>query len=140
LNSLLPSIFLHSNNFPLFLFEQFSTFYIRTIFHFFTFEQFSTFFHSNNFPLFYVRTIFHFLHSNNFPLFTFEQFSIFLHSNNLTLFYIRTIFHYFFPTGISDIVPHRLLLQAGSNTTMITRHHNHHFPTLSLEHICKPIP
>jgi hypothetical protein len=27
------------------------------------------------------------------------------------------------------------LLQAGSNTTMITRHHYHHFPTLSLEHL-----
>jgi hypothetical protein len=26
------------------------------------------------------------------------------------------------------------LLQAGINTTMITRHHRHHFPTSSLEH------
>jgi hypothetical protein len=41
----------------------------------------------------------------------------------------------FFPTGISDTVSHRLLIQAGSNTTMITRHHPHHFPTESLEHL-----
>jgi hypothetical protein len=40
----------------------------------------------------------------------------------------------FFPKGISDIIPHRLLLQAGRNTTMITRHHHNYFPTLSLEH------
>jgi hypothetical protein len=32
--------------------------------------------------------------------------------------------NYYFSTGISDTVPHWLLLQAGSNTTMITRHHH----------------
>jgi hypothetical protein len=39
-----------------------------------------------------------------------------------------------FSTGISDTVPHRFLLRADSNTTMITWHHHHHLPTLSLEH------
>jgi hypothetical protein len=41
----------------------------------------------------------------------------------------------FFSTGISDTVPHRFLHQTGSNAAMITRHHCHHFPTLSLEHL-----
>jgi hypothetical protein len=41
----------------------------------------------------------------------------------------------FFSTGISDTVPHRFLLQAGSNTTMLTWHHHHHFPTWSLEYL-----
>jgi hypothetical protein len=40
-----------------------------------------------------------------------------------------------FSTGISDAVPCRFLLQTGSNTTTITGHHYHHFPTLSLEHL-----
>jgi hypothetical protein len=41
----------------------------------------------------------------------------------------------------SDTIPRRFLLQTGgSNTTMITRHHCHHFPTLSLEHLSLPIP
>jgi hypothetical protein len=42
---------------------------------------------------------------------------------------------FFFSKGISDAIPHRLLLQAGRNTTMITRHHPHHLHTLSLEHL-----
>jgi hypothetical protein len=42
-------------------------------------------------------------------------------------------FYAFFSTGISETFPRRFLLQAGSNTTMITRYHYHHFPTLSLE-------
>jgi hypothetical protein len=38
-----------------------------------------------------------------------------------------------------------VLLQAGTNTTTITRHQYHHFPTLSLEHLnlsldCPPSP
>jgi hypothetical protein len=43
----------------------------------------------------------------------------------------------FFSTGISDTVPRRFLLQgfiwlqAGSNTTTITRHHCHHFGTMA---------
>jgi hypothetical protein len=41
----------------------------------------------------------------------------------------------FFPTRISNTIPRRLLLLAGDNTTTITRHHCHHFPTLSLEHL-----
>jgi hypothetical protein len=40
-----------------------------------------------------------------------------------------------FSTGISDTVPCRCLLQTGCNTTTITRHHCHHFPTLSQEHL-----
>jgi hypothetical protein len=40
-----------------------------------------------------------------------------------------------FFTGISDTIPCRFLLQAGSNTTTITRHHCHRFPTVSLEHL-----
>jgi hypothetical protein len=40
-----------------------------------------------------------------------------------------------FSTGISDTVPRRFLLQTGSNTIFITRHHYNHFPTLSLEHL-----
>jgi hypothetical protein len=36
---------------------------------------------------------------------------------------------------ISETVPRRFLLQTGSNTTLITRHHCHLFPTLSLEHL-----
>jgi hypothetical protein len=51
----------------------------------------------------------------------------------------------FFSAGISDTIPHWFLLQTGSNTTTITRHHCHHFPTLSLEHLhksldCPPSP
>jgi hypothetical protein len=43
---------------------------------------------------------------------------------------------YPFSTGISDTVPRRFFfLQTGSNTDTITRHHYHHFPTLSLEHL-----
>jgi hypothetical protein len=41
----------------------------------------------------------------------------------------------FFPMVISVTVPHKLLLQAGSNTAMITWRHHHHFPTLSLEQL-----
>jgi hypothetical protein len=37
------------------------------------------------------------------------------------------------------IVPPRLLLHADSNTAMITRHHYHPFPTLSLEHLSLPL-
>jgi hypothetical protein len=39
----------------------------------------------------------------------------------------------FFSTGISGTMPRRFLLQTGSNTTTPTRHHYHHFPTLSPE-------
>jgi hypothetical protein len=46
-----------------------------------------------------------------------------------------SFFLFFFSTGISDTVPSRFLLQAGSNTAKVTRHHFHHFPTLSLEHL-----
>jgi hypothetical protein len=37
---------------------------------------------------------------------------------------------FLFSTGVNVTVPHRLLLQAGSNTTMITRHHHHPFPKM----------
>jgi hypothetical protein len=40
----------------------------------------------------------------------------------------------FFSTGISGTISGRFLLQTGSKTTTATRHHNHHFPTLPLEH------
>jgi hypothetical protein len=40
-----------------------------------------------------------------------------------------------FPTGISDTISGRFLLQTRSNTTTVTRHHCHHFPTFSLEHL-----
>jgi hypothetical protein len=35
----------------------------------------------------------------------------------------------FFSAGISVTVPRTFLLQAGSNTTTITKHHCHHFIT-----------
>jgi hypothetical protein len=44
-------------------------------------------------------------------------------------------FLHFFITGISDTVPRMFLLHADSNTSTFTRHHYHHFPTLSLEHL-----
>jgi hypothetical protein len=46
---------------------------------------------------------------------------------------------FFFSAGISGTIPSRFLLQTGRNATTLTRHHFHHFPTLSLEHL-KPIP
>jgi hypothetical protein len=42
---------------------------------------------------------------------------------------------YLFSTGISDTVPRRFFLQAGINTTTITRHHYLHFHTFLLEHL-----
>jgi hypothetical protein len=50
-----------------------------------------------------------------------------------------TVTYFFSSTGISGTVPRRFLLQTFSNTTTLSRHHYHHFPTLSLEHLCKPI-
>jgi hypothetical protein len=49
--------------------------------------------------------------------------------------YLLWLLAVFFSTGISDTVPRKFLLQTGSNTATITRHHRHHFLTLSLEHL-----
>jgi hypothetical protein len=46
---------------------------------------------------------------------------------------------FYFSTGISETVARRFLLQKGSNTTTISSHHCHHFPTLSLEHLSLPL-
>jgi hypothetical protein len=48
---------------------------------------------------------------------------------------MMTNYYGFFSMGISNNVPRRFLLQTGSNTTTFARHHCHHFPTLSLEHL-----
>jgi hypothetical protein len=50
-----------------------------------------------------------------------------------------------FSTGVGDTIPRRFLLQAGRNTSTFTRHHYHHFLTLSVENIiislvCLPRP
>jgi hypothetical protein len=63
-----------------------------------------------------------------------RTFSLLLRKKLNTVFIESKKGLYFF-MGISDIVPPRFLLKAGSNTTIITRHHYHHFPTLSLEQL-----
>jgi hypothetical protein len=36
---------------------------------------------------------------------------------------------------MSDTVPRWFLLQTGGSTTTVTRHHCHHYPNISLEHL-----